>query len=213
MARPKRIWYPGATYHIIARGNRKQDIFKDIDDRLAFLQKIAWIKSKVNFFLHSYVLMTNHFHLLLETSDVNIAKIMQDLNGFYTRYFNKKYNLDGHLFQGRYRSVLVEKEVYLLEVSRYIHLNPVKAGMVKYPEDYRWSSFPAYIGKKSDSICYCDKLLEMVGGGDSRKSYREFVYEKLQSKDYSLENQIADGDIMGTPDFVKEISGTYKIRH
>ena len=210
MGRPKRIWYPGATYHIVVRGNRKQDIFMDINDRLIFLQKISWIKSKINFYLHSYVLMTNHFHLLLETVDVDISDIMRNLNSFYTRFFNKKYDLVGHLFQGRYRSVLVEKEAYLMEVSRYIHLNPVRAGIVKNPEDYRWSSFQAYMGK-TDTICYCDKILEMIGDNDKPKNYRNFIYEKLEDKDYSLESQIAEGDIMGSPAFVKEKQQLYQV--
>lgn len=203
MGRANRIWYPGATYHVIARGNRQQEIFRDTEDRQVFLQKIGWVKSKNSFKLHAYVLMTNHYHLLLETSNVDVAEIMRDLNGFYTRSFNKKCGFIGHLFQGRYRSILVEKEVYLLEVSRYIHLNPVRAGIVKRPEDFRWTSFRAYLGKY-DPLRDCDKVLELVDGKDPVNQYRDFVYEQLGVPDYTLEDRIADGDILGSPGFVRE---------
>lgn len=209
MGRAPRIWFPGACYHIIARGNRQQDIFREIVDRYLFLSKLRMVRAKTNFKLHAYVLMTNHVHLLLETDKINISEILRDINGFYTREFNKKYGLVGHLFQGRYRSILVERDTYFLEVSRYIHLNPVRAHMVKTPEDYRWSSYRAYTGEVNDLV-NTGTVLGMVGAKEKAKLlYRKFVEDKLADDQYSLESYISEGDILGSADFVREVQESY----
>jgi hypothetical protein len=136
---------------------------------------------------------------------------MRDINGFYTREFNKKYDLVGHLFQGRYRSILVERDTYLLEVSRYIHLNPVRANIVKQPEEYPWSSYRAYIGGKDDLV-HTETILGMIGSGKNASThYQRFVESKLADHHYSLESEISEGDILGSADFVREIQANYQV--
>lgn len=209
MGRAPRIWFPGACYHIVVRGNRQQDIFYEPVDRLMYLDKLRRVKTRTGFKLHSYVLMTNHVHLLLETGEISISEIMRDINSFYTREFNKKYELVGHLFQGRYRSILVEQDTYLLEVSRYIHLNPVRAKIVTRPEDYPWSSYRGYI-YGGDDLVYSETILSMVGSPERAvNQYKSFVESRLVDVYYSLEDKIADGDILGSTEFVREIQSTY----
>ena len=144
MPRKPRVWYPGAVYHITSRGNRRSDIFLDDKDRLRYLRYLEETKQRYFFELHSYCLMTNHVHLLLETKQHPISPIMQKLNSRYAMSFNKRYNREGHLFQGRYHSVLVESVEQFTATSRYIHLNPVRANIVKKPDEYKWSSYLAF---------------------------------------------------------------------
>ncbi|WP_245983580.1 transposase [Ammoniphilus oxalaticus] len=124
MARKHRIWYPGASYHIMCRGNRRHDIFRDDEDREYYLSILLHVQSKFPHLLHSYCLMTNHVHLQIQTKDDSISKIMKRINMLYSIYVNRKYNVVGYLFQGRYRSELIDSDAYQLETSRYIHLNP-----------------------------------------------------------------------------------------
>lgn len=145
MSRPLRIEFEGALYHITARGNEKKSIFLDDWDRKKFKEIIQKVLKQSGAIVHCYVLMFNHYHLLLETPRGNLSEVMHELNTTYTVYFNRRHNRVGHLFQGRFKAILVEKESYLLELSRYIHLNPVRAGLVKYSEDYKWSSYPVYL--------------------------------------------------------------------
>jgi REP element-mobilizing transposase RayT len=140
MSRPLRIEYPGATYHITARGNERADIFRDNNDRQKLLEQLQIALQRYAIVIHAYVLMGNHYHLLLETPEGNMSQAMHFINGNYTGYFNHRHRRVGHLFQGRYKGLLVEKESYLLSLSRYIHLNPVRAGIVEYPEEYHWSN-------------------------------------------------------------------------
>jgi REP element-mobilizing transposase RayT len=144
MARPLRIEYPGAVYHITSRGNAYQDVFLDDADRERFLEVLKQTVDRFNWLCHAYCLMMNHYHLLIETVDPTLSRGMRQLNGVYTQAFNRRHERVGHLFQGRYKAILVEKETYLLELSRYIVLNPVRAKMVKKPEEWEWSwSSPA----------------------------------------------------------------------
>jgi len=148
MARPLCIEFPGALYHVTSRGNDKQNIYFEknyLDDFLDILCKI--IKS-FHFILHSYCLMHNHYHLLIETPEGNLSRGMRHLNGIYTKYFNKKYQRTGHLFQGIHKSIIVDKEHYLLQLSRYIAQNPVRAKLIEDPKDWPWCSYPKYIGHK-----------------------------------------------------------------
>ncbi|BCG46469.1 hypothetical protein GEOBRER4_n1264 [Citrifermentans bremense] len=147
MARPLRIDFPGAFYHVTSRGDEKCDIFKSARDRLKFLEYLASTVDRHGAVIHGYCLMTNHYHLLLETPHANLSQILHLLNGSYTTYFNVKRKRAGHLFQGRFKAILVEADQYALELSRYMHLNPVRAGMTKEPATYQWSSYLAYIGK------------------------------------------------------------------
>jgi len=136
MARKSRIEYPGAFYHVMTRGNRKQVVFKDDKDRLKFLRKLLEYKEKYGFALYAYILMKNHIHLLIETRDVPLSRIMQGLLQSYTQWYNGKYRTVGHLFQGRYKAILCDKKVYLLNLIRYIHLNCIRVGLVKEPSAY-----------------------------------------------------------------------------
>ena len=145
MVRPLRIEFPGALYHVTARGDKKADIYED-DDREQFLSLLSDICSRFNWCVHAYCLMDNHYHLLVETPDGNLSLGMRQLNGVYTQRFNRKHDRVGHVFQGRFKSVIVEKEPYLLELARYIVLNPVRARMVRSAKNWPWSSYRATVG-------------------------------------------------------------------
>ena len=146
MARPLRIEFPGALYHVTSRGNARQRVFRDDEDRKTFLATLAWVVERFRWRCHAYCLMDNHKHLLIETPQPNLSRGMRQLNGVYTQRFNRRHRTVGHLFQGRFKAILVEKEEYLLELARYIVLNPVRAKMVKTPERYPWSSYRAMVG-------------------------------------------------------------------
>lgn len=147
MARPLRIEFPGALYHITARGNARADIYLDDRDRHNFLQQIYAVCERYNWRCYGYCLMTNHYHLVMVTGDATLSKGMRALNGVYSQTFNRSHRRVGHLFQGRYGAVLIDKEAYLLELIRYVLLNPVRAHMTKSAGQYRWSSYRAMIGK------------------------------------------------------------------
>jgi REP element-mobilizing transposase RayT len=144
MARPLRIEYPGACYHITSRGNAKQAIFRDDVDRGILLHILGAAVKRFAWELHAYCLMGNHYHLLVQTPVPNLSRGMKQVNGVYTQRFNRRHERVGHLFQGRFGAILVEREVYLLELVRYVALNPVRAGMVSAPEQWRWSSHRAH---------------------------------------------------------------------
>ena len=154
MPRKPRIWYPGAIYHVMSRGNRRTNIFKEPEDYIQFLEFLKIIQSTFPFKIHAICLMTNHFHFQIETKDVELWKIMQRILTLYAGYFNNKYSYNGHLFQGRYVSCLIETDQYFLEVSRYIHLNPVKAKMVTQPQEYIYSSYACYHPKALSSSLF-----------------------------------------------------------
>src|SRR3990172_4154613 len=177
MARPLRLEYEGAFYHVTSRGNDRGDIFFSEADYKKFLSYLKKAKEKYGVVLHGYVLMTNHYHLLMETPEANLSKVMHYLNGSYTTYINVKRKRSGHLFQGRFKSITVDRDSYLGELSRYIHLNPVRAGIVAKPEDYPHSSYHAYLSGKRDDLVNTEALLEVVGGGKdkARTRYRAFV--------------------------------------
>lgn len=146
MTRPLRIEFPGALYHVTSRGNARRKIFLDDEDRQAFLSTLAWVVERFGWICHAYCLMDNHFHLLIETPDPNLSRGMRQLNGVYTQKFNRTHRKVGHLFQGRFKAILVERDSYLLELARYVVLNPVRAKMVKVAERYVWSSYRPTLG-------------------------------------------------------------------
>ncbi len=172
--RRRRIWYPGATYHITSRGIRKSVIFVEQDDYKIFMLILQYTQEKMPFQLHSYCLMSNHFHLLLTTYEMEIGKIMQLILGNYARYFNRKYGYKGHLFEDRYVSGLIRTTNQLLKISRYIHMNPVKAGIVHRPEDYPYSSYFYFIFGKDYPILEKNSILECFRDNPI-KQYKEFV--------------------------------------
>ena len=147
MARPLRLEFAGALYHVTARGDGREDIYRADGDRRLFLDVLAEVWERCNWTVHAYCLMTNHYHLLVETPDANLAKGMRQLNGVYTQRFNRTYERVGHVFQGRYKAILVQKETYLLELARYVVLNPVRARMVRRAGDWPWSSYRAMVGE------------------------------------------------------------------
>ncbi|HRF06945.1 transposase, partial [Accumulibacter sp.] len=147
MARPLRLEFAGALYHVTSRGDRREDIFLDDDDRVDWLEVLGTVCARFNWVVHAFCQMTNHYHLLVETVDGKLSAGMRQLNGLYTQRFNRRHGLVGHLFQGRYKAILVQKEAYLLELTRYVVLNPLRARMVESLEDWPWSSFPFLIGR------------------------------------------------------------------
>ena len=140
MARPLRIEYPGALYHVTSRGDRQEAIFDDDQDRTALLNVLSEVVSRFRWRCHAYCLMGNHYHLMIETPEANLTKGMRHLNGVFTQWSNRRHKRSGHLFQGRYKAILVDRDSYFLELARYIVLNPVRAAMVKHPRLWAWSS-------------------------------------------------------------------------
>jgi len=192
MARKKRVWYPGAVYHIVSRGNRKCHLFQDRRDYNFYLDILRKVKDDCGFSLLSYCLMTNHIHLQIKTEEVAIWKLMHQINLFYAKYFNYKYDLVGHLFQGRYFSKLIEDNLYNLGVSRYIHLNPVKASIVNKAELYSKSSYTAYLGIKENSLV--DEKVILSYFDNNRYLYRKYVeleeINKKLDRDIKLECEL-----------------------
>ncbi len=206
MARPLRIEFAGALYHVTSRGNERHDIFFTDNDRRAFLRTLEKVCGRFNWLCHAYCLMGNHYHILLETPEANLSKGMRQLNGVYTQYVNRRYGRVGHLFQGRFKGILVQKEPYLLELARYIVLNPVRAGMVKDPEEWFWSSYRATVGltRKADFLC-TDWVLSAFGAKrrTATRRFERFVAEGKQvpSPWKGLKNQI----YLGSDGFVEQM--------
>jgi putative transposase len=147
MARPLRLEFAGALYHVTSRWDRREDIFVDDEDRRDWLEVLSSTCLRFNWVVHAFCQMSNHYHLLLETVNGNLSRGMRQLNGHYTQIFNRRHGLVGHLFQGRYKAILVQREGYLLELSRYVVLNPLRARMVAGLDRWPWSSFPYLTGR------------------------------------------------------------------
>jgi REP element-mobilizing transposase RayT len=178
MSRPLRISYPGALYHLTLRGNARGEIFIDDSDRALFLDLVASVVERFGWRLHAYCLMGNHYHLLAETPKPNLSHGMRWLNGVYSQRFNRRHERVGHVFQGRFKAILVERDSYLLELARYIVLNPVRAGLVSAPEDWRWSSYLATAGRRDvPRWLSVNWILDQFGTGEptARTRYRQFV--------------------------------------
>jgi putative transposase len=174
LSRKHRVWFPGVVYHITSRGNRRETIFYDDFDREKYLQFLEEARCYFPFFLHSYCLMTNHIHLQIETINHHPKEMMKLINSRYAMFFNKRHDLVGHVFQGRYGAEIIDTANYFLEVSRYIHLNPVDAKMVSSPNDYRWSSYLAYISKSENPHITTTKILSYFPE-PQKESYCKFV--------------------------------------
>lgn len=177
MTRKLRNWYPGAVYHIMHRGIRRMEIYSCDEDYQIFLSCLKAEIERYGCSVHAYCLMTNHFHLLLQTSGIEIWKLMKNLSHKYAQYYNSRHGYRGHLFENRYVSCMVEDDTYFLQTSRYIHLNPVKARMVRNPDDYYWSSFRTVVGIDDDRITECDRTLSFFTEPKCVK-YRNFVEDK-----------------------------------
>jgi len=216
MARPLRIEYPGAWYHVTCRGNEKRNIFRDDADRDKWLEILSADLKLYRIELHAYVLMQTHFHILLMTPEANLSKFMQRFNTTYTVYFNRRHRRIGHLFQGRYKAILIEKDEYLVELSRYIHLNPVR--IKRYSQlgieekrrilkGYAWSSYGGYTHlRKRQSLVNYSEILDMAGGGDSfggRRKYEQFVMDGVM-KDMNIPfwKGVRGQAVLGSDEFV-----------
>jgi putative transposase len=212
MARPLRIEYPDAFYHVTARGNERKDIFKDDKDRERFLGYLETAVARYKAVIHVYCLMGNHYHLLLSAPSGNLSQILRHINGAYANFFNKRHQRAGHLFQGRYRAILIEADEYAGEFSRYIHLNPVRAGIVQRPENYPWSSFTAYTGdKKPPAWLTTEWLLGYFGKGKEthQRAYKAFVEATLGlAEDDPLEKAVGSA-VLGSADFLQQIRDRY----
>ena len=199
MTRPLRLEFAGALYHVTARGDRREPIYEDDEDRGAFLDLFGTVIDDFNWVGHAYCLMDNHYHLLVETPDANLAKGMRQLNGSYTQWSNRRHHRAGHLFQGRYKAILVDKDSYLLELCRYVVLNPVRAGIVKSAGRWQWSSYRAMLGT-ADAPAWLsvDALLAQFARSRAvaRERYARFVAQgtKAGSPWDNLKGQIYLGD-------------------
>lgn len=197
MARKRRVWYPGAIYHVMSRGNRKKNIFEDVEDYVRFLDMVQDAQEMYGFTVHAICLMTNHFHIEIETSEVALSRIMQRIKSLYAEDFNYRHHYSGHLFEGRYNACLILNDRYFLEVSRYIHLNPVKAGMVREPAAYEYSSYGAYApcdedrpfgkaGKMIEDLVDRSRILHMLADSqvEAREQYRLFVEGRASHEEH-----------------------------
>ncbi len=185
VARPLRIEFSGALYHVTARGDRREPIYEDDEDRKAFLQMLAEVVGRFHWIRHAYCLMTNHYHLMVETPDANLSKGMRQLNGVFTQASNRRHHRSGHLFQDRFKAILVDRDAYLLELTRYVVLNPVRAAMVKTPGEWSWSSYRAMVGEAVVTPWLAvDGLLSQFGRrrGEARQRYRRFVAEGVRQE-------------------------------
>ena len=212
MARALRVEYPGAFYHVIHRGNAGEDIFKSIRDREKFLEYLQAAVERYGIKIHTYCLMTNHYHLLVETPEANLSRAIKWVNVSYAGYFNRKRHRQGHLFQGRYKAILVDADEYLKQLSRYIHLNPIRSGMVTELDTYLFSSYPALIGQvKAPNWLESTWLLSLFGKSrrNAAKNYRDFV-EKVDVA--GVENpatEINGGFILGGAEFVNWVKESF----
>jgi putative transposase len=205
MARPLRIEFPGALYHVITRGNNRQAVFHDNQDRTAYLEKLFHYCREKEVHLLCYCLLSNHVHLLLETPQGNLSRMMQAFQTSYTVSWNRRHQHTGHVFEQRYKAFLVDKDNYLLQVSRYIHLNPVAAGIVERPQDYQWSSYRAYLRGRNTAGLRRESILGHFGSQPEEKigRYREFVEGALQRREMWVTLPIVKQTFVGDEDFAE----------
>lgn len=214
MARPLRIEYSGAVYHVTSRGNARADIFADFTDRQTFLLLLESSVNRFNWICHAYCLMDNHYHLLIETPDSNLSMGMRHLNGVYTQTFNRRHKRVGHVFQGRFKAVIVEKESHLLELCRYVVLNPVRAGMVSTPRNWHWSSYRATGGEsKKESYLTTDWILSQFSEtkSEARIKYRQFVKDGMTGKEAPWE-QLKGQVILGSDTFIERLREFFGVK-
>ncbi len=214
MSRPLRIEFEGALYHITSRGNARQRIFLDDEDRYGFLDILSKTIERTNWKCHAFCLMSNHYHMVLETPLANLSNGMRELNGNYTQAFNRCHDRVGHLFEGRYKSILVEREPYLKEVIRYVVLNPVRAGLVEKAEDWAWSSYRATAG-----LARCPDWLEtgwVLGcfdhdRGKAVPEYARFVHDGMKAG-FQLKDAVEQQIYLGPRDFISSLQAEIQAR-
>jgi putative transposase len=207
MPRKPRIEYTGAFYHVITRGNQKQRIFKDPADFQKYLLTLTIYKNRTGSHIYAYVLMNNHVHLLIETGEIPLSKIMQGVNQTYTMYFNRRYRTVGHLFQGRYKAILCDKDAYLLGLLKYIHQNPLRARITERVDAYPWSSHHAYRGKDNPlDLVDTEQVLRLFSESRSRAraKYREFMAGQ-DTLDKASVYATIDQRLKGDDEFVERV--------
>jgi len=206
MARKPRIEFAGAFYHVIARGNRRATLFHDDADFLAYLDHLERYRHRDGVILHAYVLMTNHVHLLIETGERPLSRTLQTLQFTYSQHYNRRYDKTGHVFQGRYQAILCDREAYLLELVRYLHLNPARVRTPLNPWTYRWSSYAAYLGRPSPVQVHTASVLESFHRqvGPARQSYRKFMLDGLTHGHQDRFYETVDQRFLGDERFIEE---------
>jgi len=217
MARPLRIEFDGALYHVTSRGNDRKAIYKDDSDRELFLKTLAQVKERFHWICHVYCLMNNHYHLVIETPDGNLSKGMRQLNGIYTQALNKRHGRVGHVFQGRFKGILVQKDSHFLVVCRYVVLNPVRAKMIGHPRQWQWSSYRATAGSTQPHGCLTvDDILSHFGQrrAAAQQKYTEFVQAGIGSP--SIWDGLEAQSFLGVEGFAeglrRYVTGRQKIR-
>ena len=206
MARPLRIEFAGALYHVTSRGNARQNIYLNNADRGSWLAVFAKVCERFNWVCYSYCLMNNHYHLFIETPEGNLSQGMRQLNGVYTQRFNRFHNRVGHLYQGRYKAILVQKEAYLLELSRYIVLNPVRARMVNAPHEWPWSNYRATIGLASVEDWLNTAWVLAAFGAKRSQAIRQFIdFVSLGKGQPSIWNALNKQIYLGDDKFVEDM--------
>ena len=206
MSRPLRIEFPDALYHVTARGDRREAIFEDDQDRRMFLATLQQVVGRFNWVCHAWCLMDNHYHLLIQTPDGNLSRGMRQLNGVFTQASNRRHGRVGHLFQGRFKAILVDRDAYLLELSRYVVLNPVRAGMTNDPADWPWSSYRVTAGLEPAAPWLAlDGLLGMFDGKRdvAKRRYIKFVSEGIEAG--SPWSKLTGQVYLGDEQFVKRM--------
>lgn len=210
MSRQWRIEFPDAMYHVMSRGNEGRCIFKSDSDRHRFIEKLKLMSDRFQIEIYAWVLMSNHYHLLLRTRESNLSNAMQWFGAGYSRYFNLKNERQGHVFQGRFKSLLVENDQYMLQLSFYIHLNPIRSGLVKHLVDYPWSSYLDYISPDHDSGWLNTQLiLSRFGAGNRKEKYKKAIQEFANIKDNYLEN-VRYGFAFGSKEFAQSLKENLK---
>lgn len=203
MARRPRVFAAGLLYHVIVRGNQQRKTFCVEDDYQAYLDRLERYRTKYQVRIYAYCLMPNHVHLLVETGSAPLGKFMQGLQQSYTQYFNRRYRKAGHLFQGRYKAIVCDKEKYLLALLRYIHLNPVRAGLAKRPEKYAYSGHRGYLKSGATKLIDAQPILRLLGGP---KRYESFVLDGLDEDHNEAYYRVEDQRFLGEEGFGEEIS-------
>jgi len=207
MARHPRVCAAGLLYHVIVRGNQRRKTFLSGADYQAYLERLGRYRGKFGHTIHAYCLMPNHVHLLVESSSEPLAKFMQGLQQSYSQYFNLRHRKTGHVFQGRYKAIVCEKDEYLLQLIRYIHLNPVRAGIVKEPEQYAYSGHRAYLEGKATEVIDPRKVLGLMGG---KARYQAFVRDGMKQGHKEEYYEVEDQRFLGAEGFAEKLQDEHE---
>ncbi len=207
MPRKPRIEFPGAFYHVIARGNKKEDIFLGPTGKKRFLRKLLEYRDRYKFIVYAYVFMDNHIHFLIETNEVPLSKIMQGVLQSHTQWHNKKYKSVGHLFQGRYKGILCDKDAYLIALVCYIHVNPFRVGLVEDPADFAWSSHRAYLGLEENRVIDTEFFLGQLSKNkiDAVQLYENLIQEYMNRGKMDKFYELRDQRVLGSEEFFDDV--------